>query len=89
MNIRYTMRSEFFLPIQEALQSRGICPGQRDPIEITLTEEGYDGEILVEIVSDPADEFLSDWEGTDPTRFRPAFVLLQLSCETKSVTAGS
>ena len=69
MNIKFTTRSDFFEPIREALEAHGRCPDQETPILVALSEEGYDGEILVEVLPEPDDAFLSNWEGSDPTRF--------------------
>jgi hypothetical protein len=69
MNIPYATRSRFFEPLHEALTAHGKCPGQGNAVTLTLSEEGYDGEIIIEISADPFDEFLSNWEGRDPTRF--------------------
>jgi hypothetical protein len=69
MNLRYAGRSGFFAAILVALEQHGGCPEQGDPVTVSLSEQGYDGEIIVEITPDPEDEFMSDWEGSDETRF--------------------
>jgi hypothetical protein len=69
LRIRYSVRSHFFEPLHAALEAHGRCPVRGDPVVVTLSEQGYDGSILVDILAGLSEEFISDWEGRDPTRF--------------------
>lgn len=68
MNLKYAVRSSFVEPTTRALLAHGRCVTFDEYVTVELSEEGYQGSVLVEI-TELADEFLSDWEGKDPTRF--------------------
>src|SRR5690606_29828981 len=69
MNIKFTTRFDFLESSREVLEAQGRCLDQETPILVAVSEEGYDGEILVEVLPEPDDAFLSNWEGSDLTRF--------------------
>jgi hypothetical protein len=69
MRLSYSPRSSFLESILVALDTQRGCPKPGVPVHISLTEQGYDGEVLVEISVEHDDSFDSDWGGADQTRF--------------------
>jgi hypothetical protein len=69
MRLSYSTRSSFLETIVAALDAQRGCPKPGMPIHLSLTEQGYSGEVLVDIGVEHVDTFDSDWEGTDETRF--------------------
>src|SRR5690349_18187672 len=67
MHLRYSTRSEFFVPIQAAVDS---VQGRLDhPLRIELKRGGYDRDVSVHIRPDDAHLFWADWESHQPSRF--------------------
>src|SRR5690349_3831200 len=67
MHLPYSTHSEFFAPIQAAVDN-----AQRQlekPIRIELKRGGYDREVIVEIFPDDPDSFWAEWESRQPSRF--------------------
>jgi hypothetical protein len=69
MKLKYSTRSSFFPLIHAAFDSQGSCPNERDPVKVELSQQGYDGQVIVELSPQSRDEFEADWEGNDETRF--------------------
>lgn len=69
MDIPFVTRSKFIEPIQEALKAAGGCVALDRPLRVLMTERGYPGRVRVTIWRERVDEFASDWEGADRTRF--------------------
>lgn len=69
MDIRFVSRSKFIGPIREALEAAGGCVALDQPLRVLMSEQGYPGSVHVTISWERDDEFSSDWEGADRTRF--------------------
>jgi hypothetical protein len=69
MRISYTFRSSFLETIIAALDELRGCPRPGNPLQVSLSEQGYDGEVLVDISVEHDDSFAADWESSDETRF--------------------
>jgi hypothetical protein len=82
VDIPVSSRSKFFDPISRALDESGGCPALGSPVRVSLSQEGYEGEIIVIITPDHEDTFASDWEGSDvsrfPARIRAAATVLRM-----------
>lgn len=69
MRLAYAQRSGFVEPITAALEKQQWRLDEHRAVVVRLSEEGYDGAVIVEVDRDDDDSFGSDWEGSDETRF--------------------
>lgn len=79
MDLRFSVRSRFFSPIERALGTPESAI--KWPVRIALEPGGYNRDVEVVIRSDDTRSFRSNWAGNDPSRFsariRAAATVLQ------------
>ncbi|WP_147364071.1 hypothetical protein [Deinococcus cavernae] len=71
MQLRQAQRSRFTAPIEMALreQLEALNQGQLVHVHLAATRDGYGGSVRVTLPATSAQEFETDWQGTDSTRF--------------------
>jgi hypothetical protein len=66
MELRYSTRSRFFAPIEEALSSPEFEKGS---VLVDLGPRGYERDVTVRIHAHELYVFETDWAGSNPSRF--------------------
>jgi hypothetical protein len=73
MKIKYPRKSKFLSSIETQIRrkQKGILKGNSIMIDVrdAALERGYKGEVTIELGPEEQDEFVTDWEHSDPTRF--------------------
>ena len=88
MKIAYATRSQFLPAFESAIQEHSAGLRIGGVVRVELPEGGYDGRVIVTIGRTDHMFFGTDWERTDPTRFRRGSTRPPPRCGTAIARAG-
>ncbi len=69
MEIRYCTRSRFLVVCEDAIRTNESTLKRRITLNINLDRGGYNNRVLATIDASNHDEFDTNWNQKDPTRF--------------------